>query len=140
MPDTALPFAIEVEHEFAAAHAIVLNGELEKLHGHNWRVVVSVAGAKLNHEELLCDFHRIEHTLATVLAPFHNASLNGTPPFDRINPTAEALARHVADALSAWLLREEPALHLEWVRVTEAPRCTAVVRVAPRSAGAKEQS
>jgi len=122
------PFSLEVEAEFAAAHAILLGGTRERLHGHNWRVVVSVAGERLDGEELLCDFHLVERLLGEILAPFRDANLNEAPPFDRTNPTAEAIARHVARALSAGLARESPKVDVEWVRVTEAPRCTAVVR------------
>ena len=132
-PAGRAPFALEVECEFAAAHAIVLMGERERLHGHNWRVVVSVAGDRLDGEELLCDFHAVERMLAEIVAPFRDGNLNETPPFDRINPTAEAVARHIARKLSAALRRGLPptqTVHLEWVRVTEAPRCTAVVRLA----------
>jgi 6-pyruvoyltetrahydropterin/6-carboxytetrahydropterin synthase len=130
--DAPAPFALEVECEFAAAHAIVLLGERERLHGHNWRVVVSVAGERLDGEELLCDFHAVERMLGHIVAPFRDGNLNDTPPFDRINPTAEAVARHVARELSAGLSRAAPAVHLEWVRVTEAPRCTAIVRLPRR--------
>jgi 6-pyruvoyltetrahydropterin/6-carboxytetrahydropterin synthase len=123
-------FAIEVETQFSAAHAILLAGERETLHGHDWRVVVSLAGERLDGEELLCDFHAAERMLAEVVAPFVGRNLNDTPPFDRINPTAEALARHIADELDARLVTQRVCL--EWVRVTEAPRCTAVVRRGPR--------
>lgn len=122
-------YAVEVEVEFAAAHAIMLGGVRERLHGHNWRVVVSVAGDSLDREELLCDFHAVERMLGAVVAPFRDGSLNETPPFDQINPTAEAVARHVATALSAALARDRSRAWLEWVRVTEAPRCTAMVRL-----------
>lgn len=128
----AVEFALEVECEFAAAHAILLNGIRERLHGHNWRVVVSVVGDRLDDEELLCDFHEVERMLQAIVAPFRDSNLNETPPFDRVNPTAEAVARHIATQLSAQLSerrsRETPTVFLEWVRVTEAPRCTAVLR------------
>jgi len=133
-PGPTAPYAIEVECEFAAAHAIVLAGERERLHGHNWRVVVSVAGHRLDGEELLCDFHAVERLLSDIVRPFRDGNLNETPPFDRVNPTAEAVARHVAAALAAGLAGIAPSVHLEWVRVTEAPRCTAVVRVPRPSA------
>ena len=131
-PCAPAPFALEVECEFAAAHAIVLMGERERLHGHNWKVVVSVAGDRLDGEELLCDFHAVERMLSAIVAPFRDGNLNDTPPFDRINPTAEAVARHVAERLSLELARNSPSVHLEWVRVTEAPRCTAIVRLPAR--------
>lgn len=121
------PFALEIEAEFAAAHAILLGGARERLHGHNWRVVVSVAGDRLDGEELLCDFHLVERLLAETVAPFRDGNLNETPPFDRRNPTAEAVAHHIGAELAR---RLPAAVRLEWVRVTEAPRCTAVVRLA----------
>jgi 6-pyruvoyltetrahydropterin/6-carboxytetrahydropterin synthase len=123
------PFALEVECEFAAAHAIVLAGERERLHGHNWRVVVSVGGERLDGEELLCDFHAVERLLGDIVSPFRDRNLNECAPFDQVNPTAEAVARHIARELTAQLGRANPAVHVEWVRVTEAPRCTAIVRV-----------
>ena len=129
MPSQPATYAIEVETSFAAAHAIVLGGVRERLHGHNWRVQVSVGGDSLDGELLLCDFHAVEGMLSAIIAPFRDGNLNETPPFDRMNPTAEALARHVAEALSARLKAADPRVHLEWVRVTEAPNCIAVVRL-----------
>lgn len=132
-------FAIEVETQFSAAHAILIAGQRETLHGHDWRVVVSVAGDALDGEELLCDFHAVERMLAESVAPFVNRNLNDTTPFDRINPTAEALARHLFDTLAARVdAPQDPSsaprgVRLEWVRVTEAPRCTAVVRRASQT-------
>jgi 6-pyruvoyl-tetrahydropterin synthase len=67
--------------------------------------------------------------LAAAISPFRDGNLNETQPFDRTNPTAEALARHVARELSNRLKVAEPRVHLEWVRVTEAPNCIAVVRL-----------
>jgi len=130
-------YAIEVETSFAAAHAILLGGVRERLHGHNWRVQVSVAGDSLDHEELLCDFHAVEAVLASIIAPFRDGNLNETHPFDRINPTAEALARHVATALSAHLRASNSRVCLEWVRVTEAPNCVAIARMTLPTAHAR---
>ena len=128
MNDEPSNYAIEVETFFAAAHAIVLGGVRERLHGHNWRVQVSVAGDALDHEELLCDFHAVERFLREAVEPFRDGNLNETPPFDRINPTAEALARHVQRALSLRISTLSPRLRVEWTRVTEAPGCVAVAR------------
>lgn len=133
-PIECAPFALEVEAEFAAAHAILLGGVRERLHGHNWRVVVSVGGEKLDREELLCDFHAVERLLAAILAPWRDGNLNEIHPFDRINPTAEAVARHIANELAAALQRVHPSVWIEFVRVTEAPRCTAIVRIPRRCA------
>ena len=52
---------------------------------------MAVRGPQLDQEELLCDFHAIEQQVDGVIAPFHNANLNETAPFNQRNPTAEAL-------------------------------------------------
>jgi 6-pyruvoyltetrahydropterin/6-carboxytetrahydropterin synthase len=71
---------------------------------------------------MLVDFHALEASLDRILGRFHNRNLNDTAPFDRVNPTAELVARHVADALAP----ELPAgVRLRAVSVREAPGCTA---------------
>lgn len=126
-------YQVSVETEFCAAHAIVLGGEREPVHGHNWRVTVTVAGEGLDSEGLLLDFHALERLVAEIIGPFKNRDLNTTPPFDRVNPTAEHVARHIAEGVSGGLaaLRtgaEHPRLRVDSVRVTEAPGCAVVYR------------
>ncbi len=118
-------YSLEVETEFSAAHAIVLHGVREVVHGHNWHVQCEVEGPVLDPEGLLCDFHALESALAKVTAPFRNADLNMVPPFDAVNPTAEHVAKHIAEELIA---RLPNGVRLACVRVTEAPRCVAVYR------------
>lgn len=125
-------YEITVEHEFCAAHALLISGAREHLHGHNWRVTATLAGQALDADGLLCDFHAVEHALKAVCAPFANRNLGDIPPFDRLNPTAEHVAMHIAaslaDALSTSL---PPRVRVQSVRVTEAPGCTATFRPAP---------
>jgi 6-pyruvoyltetrahydropterin/6-carboxytetrahydropterin synthase len=123
-------FEISVESEFAAAHAILLGGVREPLHGHNWHITVTLAGPRLDPEGLLCDFHLVESSLRELTGRFHNRNLNEIPPFNRtLNPSAENVAFHIADELSRALAgRLPPGVFLESVRVTEAPGCAAVYR------------
>jgi 6-pyruvoyltetrahydropterin/6-carboxytetrahydropterin synthase len=118
-------YELAVERDFSAAHALAMSGRRESAHDHDWRVSVTVAGRRLDRDGLLCDFHLIEQKLETVLGGLHNRDLNRTPPFDSVNPTAEMVARHIAEAI-------EPALPegvvLTGVSVTEAPGCTATYR------------
>jgi 6-pyruvoyltetrahydropterin/6-carboxytetrahydropterin synthase len=58
----------------------------------------------------------------------HNADLNHVPPFDRVNPTAEMVARHLADVIARGL---PPGVRLARVSVTEAPGCRATYRLDP---------
>lgn len=120
-------FELEVNAEFCAAHAITIGGRPETTHGHNFRVTLTITGPTLDADGLLCDFHAVEHALAEILFPWKNADLNATPPFDTLNPTAEHIARHIAQrthlALAGVL---SPGARVASCRVTEAPGCAAI--------------
>lgn len=118
-------FELIVQREFCAAHAIVMRGEREPVHGHNWRVEVAVAGETLDDDGLLCDFHVLERALDAVIEPFRNRNLNATPPFDAINPTAEHIAQHIGESLTPSL---PSGVSLTSVSITEAPGCRATYR------------
>jgi 6-pyruvoyltetrahydropterin/6-carboxytetrahydropterin synthase len=120
-------YELRVEREFCAAHAITMGGEREPVHGHNWRVTVVVAGEALDAEGLLCDFHDLERRVDQVIDPLRDTDLNCTPPFDEVNPTAEQIARHIADALAGSL---PDTVRVDRVSVTEAPGCEATYRMA----------
>jgi len=127
-----LMYSISVETEFCAAHAIVIAGVREPLHGHNWRVTATICGDTLDDDGLLCDFHAVEATLREAVAPFANANLHDAPPFDRRNPTAELVARHIADELARRLASAlARGARVSSVRVTEAPGCAATYRPEP---------
>jgi 6-pyruvoyltetrahydropterin/6-carboxytetrahydropterin synthase len=112
---------------FSAAHAIVIRGIREPVHGHNWRVSAVVAGPALDQDGLLLDFHALERSLAAIIAPFHNNDLNRTPPFDRVNPTAEHVAKHIAESLAGRIDPEavKRGVGVVSVSVTEAEGCVA---------------
>ncbi len=118
-------YELTVMRRFAAVHAVTLGGRPEVSHGHDWQVSVVVAGRELNADGVVCDFHLIETRLDAVIDRLRDRDLNRTPPFDRTNPTAEEVARHVAGAIG----RELPlGVRLAGVSVTEAPGCTATYR------------
>jgi len=115
-------FELSVCREFCATHAITVSGVREEIHEHRWRVRAVVRGDHLDSDGLLCDFHRIERELDRVLELLRGRDLNRTPPFDHINPTAENVARHIAEEISQ---RIPEGVSLKSVSVTEAPGCTA---------------
>lgn len=122
-------YTVEITTEFAAAHALVIAGRREPVHGHNWHVTVLISGETLDADGLLCDFHTVHAVLVDVVAPFHNNNLNAVPPFDETNPTAELVARHIATEMSARLGESlSECARIESVRVTESPGCAAVYR------------
>ncbi|MBL9000827.1 MAG: 6-carboxytetrahydropterin synthase [Phycisphaerae bacterium] len=124
-------FEITVESAFCAAHAIIIAGVREPVHGHNFRVTVTVEGDTLDGDGLLCDFHTVAAVLGEIIAPFENRNLNETDPFTRINPTAERIAAHIGDCLAERLDGSlAPHARIAAVRVTEAEGCAATYRPA----------
>lgn len=90
-----------VRSSFPATHRIRIDarGTLEPAHSHNWRLqawleasdaaAVTEAGAFLRRW----------------VARYDGASFNDVPPFDRVNPTAEEVARVFAMEISAAMPR-----------------------------------
>ena len=105
---------------------MIINGEPETLHGHDWRVRVMLESPQLDAEGMVCDFHDLESSLDVVLSPFINANLNETAPFDSLNPTAENIAGHIARKLQPDLPDRVRSIT---VAVTEAPGCEARCRL-----------
>jgi 6-pyruvoyltetrahydropterin/6-carboxytetrahydropterin synthase len=122
-------FEVSVSGWFAAAHQLRLpGGALEPLHGHNWRVTLTVAGEQLDDMGVLADFTRLRPRLEQTLAALHDRHLNDLPAFERRNPSAENVALHVAEELA----RDLPAgVRVKLVEVEESPGCVARY-VAPR--------
>lgn len=115
-------YELEIRRRFSAAHAISMRGVREPVHGHDWEVTVTVGGERLDDDGLLCDFHAIERGIDAIVRPMDSRHLNETPPFDRVNPTAEHVAKFIADTLAPTL---PSGVRLSSVRVTEAPGCAA---------------
>ena len=95
-------FDITTTRGFSAAHQLRLyDGSLEPVHGHNWRVKVTVSAAKLDAIGVVMDFHELERLVDAVLAPLHNRHLNEVAPFvSELNPSAENVALHVGRSLT----------------------------------------
>jgi 6-pyruvoyltetrahydropterin/6-carboxytetrahydropterin synthase len=86
-------FEVSVQETFAAAHFLRgYKGKCERLHGHNYRVEVTVSGEKLDSIGMLHDFTDIKRELRKLLERVDHYNLNEVPPFDEINTTAENIA------------------------------------------------
>lgn len=115
-------YELSIERDFVAAHAITMAGECEQSHVHTWHVTVIVAGAQLDSDGLLCDFHLLECGLGEIVERFKDGDLNAIAPFDHLNPTAEHVARYIAQQMSEHLPQ---GVALKRVSVTESPGCCA---------------
>lgn len=95
-------FEVSVEYTFAAGHALRnYKGKCENVHGHNYRVQVTVEGEKLNEAGLLVDFADLKAAIRSLVDRLDHQFLNDLEPFNQVNPSAENLAKHLSDGISA---------------------------------------
>jgi 6-pyruvoyltetrahydropterin/6-carboxytetrahydropterin synthase len=97
-------FEVTVEETFAAGHALRgYRGKCENVHGHNYKVQVTLEGAQLDAVGLLVDFVEVKRILHAAVERLDHQFLNDVPPFDVINPSAENMAKHLYDEIHAGL-------------------------------------
>ncbi len=124
-------YEISVEEVFAAAHALRgYKGKCENLHGHNYKVRVTLEGERLDGIGLLVDFADVKKILHSVIERLDHRNLNEIPPFDRQNPSAENMARYFYEEVSRSLaaLRPEIPVRVTCVRIWETDTATASYR------------
>jgi len=120
-------FEISVEHSFAAGHALRnYKGKCENIHGHNYKVRVTLAGNKLNAEGLLMDFVDLRSEIKELVEKLDHHFLNDIPPFDQLNPTAENLAKYICDEIEPRARNQE--LQVRRVTVWETDTTSATYR------------
>jgi 6-pyruvoyltetrahydropterin/6-carboxytetrahydropterin synthase len=113
-------YKIHVEEHFDAAHALRgYNGKCESLHGHRFRVVVNVKASKLDNIGLAYDFTELKRQLKVILEQYDHGLLNDVPPFDKINPSSENIARTIYSEMKS-ALKDVP-VKLDSVEVWESP-------------------
>jgi 6-pyruvoyltetrahydropterin/6-carboxytetrahydropterin synthase len=112
-------YELTVKGHFDAAHFLVgYPGKCKELHGHTWDVELTVSGSRLNEIGILHDFGDLKDLLAEALGPLDHAHLNKVPPFDRLSPTGEHIARYLFDQIEGRLPDD---VRLEEVVVWESP-------------------
>lgn len=101
-------YEVSVDETFAAAHNLRdYHGKCEDLHGHNYKVRVVLAGKELDPTGLLYDFVHLKQVIQGVIRQLDHKYLNELAPFDKLNPSAENIARHIHDQ-AAKQLHEMP--------------------------------
>ena len=120
-------YILTVEDTFASAHQLRgYKGKCENIHGHNWKVVLSIKGTKLNNIGLLMDFHDIKSILKKTTDLIDHKNINEVPPFDKINPSSELIAKFISDQITEELKKHGDHIQIDSVTVWESAtsRCT----------------
>ncbi|HUA18413.1 MAG TPA: 6-carboxytetrahydropterin synthase QueD [Bryobacteraceae bacterium] len=121
-------FEVTVEQTFAAGHALRdYKGACENVHGHNYRVRVTVEGEQLDRTGLLVDFLDLNQLISGAVAYLDHRFINDLPPFDELNPSAENMAKYFWERLTSGLKNEVP-VRISEVRVWETDTTSAVYR------------
>jgi len=93
-------YELVIETRFSSAHQLRgYQGRCERLHGHNWKVQVTVTAERLNEIGLGMDFHEIKAQTNEIVAMLDHGMLNEIFPFTEINPSSENLARWIYESL-----------------------------------------
>lgn len=93
-------YEVTIIKTFSAAHLLSeIGGKCEELHGHNFKVEISVAAEKLNSAGLLIDFRFLKKILGEILNDIDHKHLNTLAFFTGINPSAENIARYIYEKM-----------------------------------------
>jgi 6-pyruvoyltetrahydropterin/6-carboxytetrahydropterin synthase len=122
-------YEIAVDETFAAAHNLrEYQGKCEDLHGHNYKLRVVLEGKELDSTGLLYDFVHLKKVIHGVIQTLDHKYLNELPPFDKLNPSAENIARHIYDQTAKNLLKAPNAPRIASVTVWETDTSAATYR------------
>jgi 6-pyruvoyltetrahydropterin/6-carboxytetrahydropterin synthase len=121
-------FEVSVDRTFAAGHALRnYKGKCENVHGHNYRIQITVQGEQLDSTGLLVDFLDLKRLTDEVIAYLDHRFMNDLAPFDVLNPSAENIAKYFHDRVSAGF-HSDAAARISEVRVWETDTSSAVYR------------
>jgi 6-pyruvoyltetrahydropterin/6-carboxytetrahydropterin synthase len=117
-----MAFTLTSQLEFAAAHHLRgYDGNCARLHGHNWKVEVSVSGKDLNQVGMLIDFKEIKRRAKDILKTLDHYYLNEIHPFNaELNPTAENIAYYLFQQLA--MIIDDDRIQLSAIKVWENDR------------------
>ncbi|PLY01798.1 MAG: 6-carboxytetrahydropterin synthase QueD [Desulfuromonas sp.] len=94
-------YHLTIQTHFAAAHNLInYQGDCENLHGHNWKVEVTVAAQDLDNAGLAIDFKILKKETNAVLDLLDHKYLNDLEPFREVSPSSEHIARFLYEELS----------------------------------------
>ncbi|MCM8758876.1 MAG: 6-carboxytetrahydropterin synthase QueD [Candidatus Omnitrophica bacterium] len=89
-------FELTISSQFSGAHRLRnYKGKCEKLHGHNWKVDITVCGDIDHNTGMVLDFGVLKAELEKVLAKLDHTYLNDIDYFRKVNPSSENMAYYI---------------------------------------------
>ena len=117
-------YRLMIKTSFAAAHNLInYQGDCENLHGHNWRVEVTVATKELDAAGLGIDFKVLKKQTNLLLDELDHKYLNDLEPFVKASPSSENISRYLFERLSKTLNNEN--VTVEQINVWESENACA---------------
>jgi 6-pyruvoyltetrahydropterin/6-carboxytetrahydropterin synthase len=117
-------YKLTIRTSFAAAHNLInYQGDCENLHGHNWRVVVSVIARELDKAGLGIDFKVLKREAGVVINELDHKYLNENPAFRELSPSSEHISHYLYQRLSERLNNDN--IKVESVTVWESENASA---------------
>src|SRR4029077_115424 len=124
-------FEVSVEETFSAGHALRgYRGKCENVHGHNYRVRVTLEGPQLDDIGLLVDFTELKRVVREIMGRLDHQFINDLEPFKTVNPSAENLAKYFYDEVTRLLRGLPPGAHVTDVILWETDTSRAQYRPA----------
>lgn len=97
-------YRLTIKTGFAAAHNLInYQGDCENLHGHNWKVEVTVTAQELDQAGLAIDFKVLKKETNTLLDELDHKYVNQHAYFKELSPSSENIARFLYQRLSQQL-------------------------------------
>jgi 6-pyruvoyltetrahydropterin/6-carboxytetrahydropterin synthase len=113
-------FQVSVEETFSSGHALRgYRGKCENVHGHNYRVRVTLEGQELDNIGLLMDFTHLKKVLREVSGSLDHQFMNDLEPFKTVNPSAENVAKYFYEQVNRQLTNLPPGARITDVIVWE---------------------
>jgi len=117
-------YRLTIHTHFAAAHNLInYQGDCENLHGHNWKVEVTVAARELDKAGLGIDFKILKRETNRVLDRLDHTYLNELDSFQKLSPSSENIAHYLFEELAAVL--DTDNVRVEKVNVWESDHACA---------------
>ena len=93
-------YKVSIQTHFSAAHFLRnYKGKCENLHGHNWKVEVTVATETLDETGMAIDFTILKQKTNSIIKQLDHKYLNEIPQFLKINPSSENIAAYIFSKL-----------------------------------------